>query len=109
MRKGQTIYYIEYFRGDGYNRNIKEATISKAGKIYFNVEGYRRECKVNTMRDGDYSDDHRRYFLSKQECDLFFERIGLEAIFKKFAASLIHTEIPIDKLRAIVEIIKETK
>jgi hypothetical protein len=97
---GQTIYYSE--RG-----KICEKTISRVGKKYFYVDGFRNQFYIDNLREKTKFGCGSRVYLSAQEIIDEKESEVLHRKIMVYFQGFGRSKFTLDQLRAIDKIIRE--
>lgn len=104
LKVGQKVW-IKNYRN---KVDVTESSITKLGSKYFEVAGFFQRFKIETLlNDANGYTPYMRVYLSHLEVDLENEFNALRDRFKKHVnTSDYFRKMPIEKLRAIIQIIE---
>lgn len=108
----QPIFVIKWDRINKFNNPTIETRVLKCGNKYFYVECMSRvEIPLDIMYVGSTSDTQYWFFTSKEEIDLFFEKMELNDNIKDFFTRHLNIskELTIEEMRTISQIINNHK
>ena len=105
MKVGDTLYIRRYRHGD----EIIEATVTKVGRKYFEVDKIpRTRFVIDSMLDDTISSHSYRCYRSMQEIKDENERSRLMSEIRRYFSELRPKQLPLEDVRKIAKLIGVT-